>query len=187
MKKQQRDSSRERIDRLLVQREIAESRRRAQALVRAALVSVDGCTVEKPATLVRTDAELRLHGSDCPYVSRGGLKLEAALEGFGIDVSGLAALDVGASTGGFSDCLMRHGARKVYAIDSGSNQLAPALRGDPRIVNLEKTNPRRIPPGKIPEKIDVACGDVSFFSVEKVIPSVVAFLKPDADILVLLN
>jgi 23S rRNA (cytidine1920-2'-O)/16S rRNA (cytidine1409-2'-O)-methyltransferase len=178
---------RERIDKLLVERDLAESRQKAGRLVEAGLVSADGCRVGKPAARVDPHAEIRVDGTDCPYVSRGGLKLEAALRGFGIAVSGRIALDIGASTGGFTDCLLQHGARKVYAVDVGSGQLARKLREDARVVSLEKTDARRIPPGSIPEKADVACVDVSFISVEKVLPGLTPFLAPGARVVVLLK
>lgn len=176
-----------RLDRLLVQRGLVESRERAQALILAGDVRVDGAVVTKPAQLVPEDAEVEVGPGSLPYVSRGGLKLQHALDTFGIDVRGLVAIDVGASTGGFTDCLLQRGAARVYAIDVGYGQLAWKLRQDPRVVVLERTNIRyleRLPDGAL---ADLATVDVSFISLTKVLPAVLRLLKPDGFIIALVK
>ncbi len=170
-------SSRERLDKLLVDRGLVESREKAKALIMAGRVLVDGKKITKAGTKVRVDASLQVE-EDLPYVSRGGLKLEKALDYFKIDVSGLVCVDVGASTGGFTDCLLQKGAKRVYAIDVGYGQLHWRLRNDPRVVNIEKTNIRYMPRERIPEKVDFVCVDVSFISLEKVLPKVKELLHP---------
>ena len=174
----------QRIDTLLVSRGLAESRTKAQALIMAGEVKVAGNPVTKPGTLVSEDAEISLLQPP-PFVSRGGLKLDYALEQFQLDVSGKIAADIGASTGGFTDCLLKHGAPKVYAIDVGYGQLDYRLRQDKRVIVMEQVNARY--PLSIPEKVDLATIDLSFISVEKVIPSVVAILKDEGYLVVLLK
>ncbi len=164
-------SSRERLDKLLVERGLVESREKARALIMAGSVVVNGQKVTKAGTRVPADAEIEII-EDLPYVSRGGLKLEAALRHFGIDVKGKVCVDIGASTGGFTDCLLRHGAKRVYAVDVGYGQLHWKLRNDPRVVNIERTNIRYMPRERIPEEVDFVCVDVSFISLEKVLPKV---------------
>lgn len=176
-----------RIDRLLADRQIVESRERAQALIIAGQVVVDGNKVEKAGTLVAVDAEIRIRGEQMPYVGRGGLKLEAALREFKVSVAGKCALDVGASTGGFTDCLLQQGAGRVYAVDVGYGQMAWKLRQDPRVVILERRNIRDIDPSLIPEPVDVVVIDVSFISLEKVVPAVLKFLAPHAEIVALIK
>ncbi len=176
-----------RIDRLLADRQIVESRERAQAMIIAGQVIVNGNKVEKAGTLVAMDAEIRILGEQMPYVGRGGLKLEAALREFNVSVAGKCALDVGASTGGFTDCLLQQGARRVYAVDVGYGQLAWKLRQDPRVVILERTNIRDIDPSLIPEPVDAVVIDVSFISLEKVIPPVLPLLAPHADLIALIK
>lgn len=176
-----------RIDRLLVDRGLVESRERGQALILAGQILVNGQKQEKAGALVPDDAELRILGEVLPYVSRGGLKLAAALQEFGLSVDGKVALDVGASTGGFTDCLLQHGAKKVYAVDVGYGQMAWKIRQDPRVVTIERINIRAIEPSLIPEPIDIAVIDVSFISLEKVIPSLRQFLKPGAELVALIK
>jgi 23S rRNA (cytidine1920-2'-O)/16S rRNA (cytidine1409-2'-O)-methyltransferase len=176
-----------RIDRLLMERGLVESRERGQALILAGQVLVDGRKLEKAGALVPEDAVVRILGESQPYVSRGGLKLEGALRAFGLSVSGLVAVDVGASTGGFTDCLLMHGAAKVYAVDVGYGQLAWKIRQDPRVVVVERTNIREMDPALIPEPVDLAVIDVSFISLEKVVPSVMRFLKPGARLVALIK
>jgi 23S rRNA (cytidine1920-2'-O)/16S rRNA (cytidine1409-2'-O)-methyltransferase len=176
-----------RLDRLLVDRGLAESRERAQVLIFAGQVLVNGQKKEKAGVPVAEDAEIRIIGEAPPFVSRGGLKLEAALKEFRIAVEDKVALDVGASTGGFTDCLLQHGAKKVYAVDVGYGQLAWKLRQDPRVVTIERTNMREIDPTLLPDPIDIAVADVSFISLEKVIPAVLQFLKPDAEMVALIK
>lgn len=176
-----------RLDRLLVERYIVESRERGQALIIAGQVLVNGQKQDKSGELVPEDAEIRILGEQLPFVSRGGLKLEAALKEFKVTTENKIALDVGASTGGFTDCLLQHGCEKVYAVDVGYGQLAWKLRQDPRVVVIERVNIRHIDPVLVPEPIDIAVIDVSFISLEKVVPSLVQFLKPRAEIIALIK
>lgn len=176
--------TRKRLDLILVERELADSRQQAQSLIMAGQVMVDGWVVDKPGTRVPQEADIALQATR-PYVSRGGLKLEAALDRFAIEVAGVIAADVGASTGGFTDCLLQRGAYKVYAIDVGYGQLAWRLRNDPRVVVMERVNVRYLK--GLPEPVDLATVDVSFISLELVLPAVVGFLKPDGDIVALIK
>ena len=176
-----------RLDRLLVERCLVESRERGQALILAGLVLVDGQKKDKAGVLVPEDAEIRILGEVLPYVSRGGLKLAGALKAFGISVEGAVALDVGASTGGFTDCLLQHGAGKVYAVDVGYGQMAWTIRQDPRVVVIERANIRQIDPSLIPDPVAIAVIDVSFISLEKVVPAILKFLKPRAEIIALIK
>jgi 23S rRNA (cytidine1920-2'-O)/16S rRNA (cytidine1409-2'-O)-methyltransferase len=176
-----------RLDRLLFERGLAESREKARAVIFAGQVLVNGQKRDKAGALVPEDAELRILGETLRYVSRGGLKLEAALKEFHVAVEGKTALDVGASTGGFTDCLLQQGAGKVYAVDVGYGQMAWKLRQDPRVVIIERTNIRTIGPSIIPELTDIAVIDVSFISLEKVVPSVLKFLKPGSEIIALIK
>jgi 23S rRNA (cytidine1920-2'-O)/16S rRNA (cytidine1409-2'-O)-methyltransferase len=169
-----------RIDRLLVDRQLAPSRERAQALIIAGLVLVDEQKVEKPGTSVDAAAQIRLLGNDLRYVSRGGLKLERALAYWNIDVSGKTCMDVGASTGGFTDCLLQHGAARVIAVDTGYGQIDVKMRNDPRVRLLEKTNARYLRPEDVGEPVQFVAMDVSFISATLVLPAVVqsAFHQP---------
>lgn len=176
-----------RLDQLLVEKESLVSRQRAQGIIMAGLVTVDGKRVEKPGHLVNPSASIELTGPDHPYVSRGGIKLEAALREFSIDVKGLTILDVGASTGGFTDCLLQHGTKKVFAIDVGYGQLAWSLRNDPRVVVLERTNIRHLPPSKIKESLDGAVIDASFISLKIVVPATIRHLGKGSFILALIK
>lgn len=176
-----------RLDRLLVDRGLVESRERGQAIIIAGNVLVNGRKVEKAGSLVPGDAEIRILGDQMPYVSRGGLKLERALLEFTMDVKEKICLDVGASTGGFTDCLLQHGAKKAYAVDVGYGQMAWKIRQDPRVTVIERTNIRDITPAIIPEQADIAVIDVSFISLEKVIPPVLRFLNPGAGIIALIK
>jgi len=162
-----------RLDKLLVERGLAPTRERAQALILAGRVLVDGQKVEKAGAGIESDASLRLLGEDLKYVSRGGLKLEKALAHWQIDVSGKVSLDIGASTGGFTDCLLQHEARRVIAVDTGYGQLDMKLRQDPRVRLLEKTNARYLRPEQVGEAIDLIVMDISFISATLVLPSVV--------------
>jgi 23S rRNA (cytidine1920-2'-O)/16S rRNA (cytidine1409-2'-O)-methyltransferase len=176
-----------RLDRLLAARGLAESREKAQAIIIAGQVLVNGQKQDKAGALVPEDADIRILGETLQYVSRGGLKLEAALREFHVSVEGKTALDVGASTGGFTDCLLQRGAKKVYAIDVGYGQIAWKLRQDPRVVVIERQNIRAIEPSIIPERADVAVIDVSFISLEKVIPPTLTLLKADAELVALVK
>jgi len=170
---------RERIDKLLVERGLAASRTRAQALVMAGVVLVGEQRVLKPSEMFAVDAPLRVKGSEDPaarYVGRGGLKMEAALKEFSLDVTGLVCLDVGASTGGFTDCLLQHGAGRVVAVDVGHNQIDWRLRTDPRVEVREGVNARHLRPSDFDERFDLAVMDVSFISATKVMPAVVPLL-----------
>jgi 23S rRNA (cytidine1920-2'-O)/16S rRNA (cytidine1409-2'-O)-methyltransferase len=179
-----------RLDQLLVDRGLADSRTRAQALILAGKVRVgEGDSARrdyKPGDQVEPDASLTIDQPD-PYVSRGGHKLAAALDAFGIDPAGKTALDVGASTGGFTDVLLQRGARHVYALDVGRGQLAESLRRDPRVTSLERTNARTLTPQSLPEPIDLAVIDVSFISLDKVLGPVASTLTPNADIVALVK
>jgi 23S rRNA (cytidine1920-2'-O)/16S rRNA (cytidine1409-2'-O)-methyltransferase len=168
----------ERVDVLVVERGLAESRTKAQALILAGQVVVDDQRVDKPGSLVPVEAELRLKGEVLPYVSRGGLKLKAAMDRFGLDVSGRVCADIGASTGGFTDCLLQHGATRVHAIDVGYGQLHEKLRKDPRVRSRERVNARYLTEEDLPEKVGVVVIDVSFISLTQVLPSVLRFLAP---------
>ena len=169
---------RERLDKLLVDRGLAPSRERARALILAGQVEVGGLPADKAGAQVDPGVEIRLREPDHPYVSRGALKLEAALDTFAIDPTGAVALDVGASTGGFTDLLLRRGAARVYASDVGYGQLAWSLRSDPRVVVLERENVRHLASEKIPEPADLAVIDVSFISLELVLPKVAELMRP---------
>jgi 23S rRNA (cytidine1920-2'-O)/16S rRNA (cytidine1409-2'-O)-methyltransferase len=171
-------SRKERIDVLLVDRGLAESRAKAQALILAGQVVVGDQRVDKPGTQVSVDAELRLKGEVLPYVSRGGLKLKAAIDRFGLDVRGRVCADIGASTGGFTDCLLQEGAVRVHAIDVGYGQLHEKLRTDSRVRSRERVNARYLTAEDLPEKVGVAVIDVSFISLTQVLPAVLPFLEP---------
>ena len=176
-----------RLDRLLFEQGLVPSRQRARALILAGKVMVNHHVLDKPGAIVKEDAEISLKGPDHPYVSRGGQKLEKALQHFNIDPTGMVCLDVGASTGGFSDCLLQHGAEQVFAVDVGYGQLAWKLRTDPRVVAIERTNIRRMPPDALPVPVDLVVIDVSFISLKIVVPSVRQFMKPKAMILALIK
>jgi 23S rRNA (cytidine1920-2'-O)/16S rRNA (cytidine1409-2'-O)-methyltransferase len=181
---------RERIDKLLVAKGLADSRTKAQAMVMAGVVLVDNQRVEKPSDQFLLDAPVRIKDADNPaakYVGRGGLKLEAALRQFQIDVTGLTCLDVGASTGGFTDCLLQHGASHIFAIDVGHNQLDWRLRNDPRVDVREGVNARYLQPDDFPVKFDVVVVDVSFISLTKVLPALGPLLKSDGKLIALIK
>ncbi|NMA93315.1 MAG: TlyA family RNA methyltransferase [Clostridiales bacterium] len=176
-----------RIDALITERGLAESREKAKRIVMAGLVFVDGERCEKPGTMVAEDSEIEVKGDDCPYVSRGGLKLEAALDEFGIDVAGLVCLDIGSSTGGFSDCLLQRGASKVYAVDSGSNQLSWKLRIDERVKVMEQYNFRYAKAQDFEDKMGFACTDVSFISLKYILLPAAQLLDSEADMVCLIK
>lgn len=183
-------SKSERIDKLLVARGLADSRTKAQALVMAGAVLVNEQRVAKPSDAMPVDAQIRIKGADDPtslYVGRGGVKLEAALREFAIDVKGFACIDVGASTGGFTDCLLQHGAASVVALDVGHNQLDWRLRNDPRVTVRENTNARYLKPEDFPGKFDLAVMDVSFISATKVMPAIVPLLTGTALLITLIK
>jgi len=176
-----------RLDQLLVQKGLVPSREKARALIMAGVTEVDGVRIDKPGRLVSLSAHVSLKEPPHPYVSRGGLKLEAALRHFSVDVKDRVMLDVGASTGGFTDCLLQHGARRVIAIDVGYGQLAWKLRQDPRVGILEKTNVRHMKPGDMEEPARGAVIDVAFISLKLVVPPVSNLLLPDASIIALIK
>jgi 23S rRNA (cytidine1920-2'-O)/16S rRNA (cytidine1409-2'-O)-methyltransferase len=171
---------RERADLRVVAAGLAESRARAQALILAGQVVAGDHVVDKPGALIPVDAPLRLKGEAMPFVSRGGLKLARALDHFAIDVRGLDALDVGASTGGFTDCLLQRGAARVCAVDVGYGQLAWKLQQDPRVTSIERTNARNLDPAALPFRPQIAVCDVSFISLTLILPSLVAAVGPGA-------
>jgi 23S rRNA (cytidine1920-2'-O)/16S rRNA (cytidine1409-2'-O)-methyltransferase len=182
-----KSNHKQRLDLLLFQRSLAESRSHAQALIMEGVVYVNGQKADKPGTSFKSDVEIDVKKSSMKYVSRGGLKLEAALEYFEIDVSDKIALDIGASTGGFTDCLLQNGAKKVYAVDVGYGQLDWKLRNDSRIVSMEKVNARHMKAEDIPESIDIIVMDVSFISLTKIITAVIQFLKPGGMLIALIK
>jgi 23S rRNA (cytidine1920-2'-O)/16S rRNA (cytidine1409-2'-O)-methyltransferase len=179
-------AKKERVDKLLVQKGLVESREKAQALIMAGLVYADGKRVNKAGEKIPIDAKLEVKGS-MKYVSRGGYKLEKALKTFGVSVKGKVCLDVGASTGGFTDCLLQHGASKVYAVDVGTGQLDYKLRNNPKVVSYEKTDARSLTEEHIPQKVDLITVDVSFIPLEKVLPAVVKFLKEEGELIALIK
>jgi len=176
-----------RLDQNLLDLGIVESRSQAQALILAGRVLVGGQVVTKAGALVPAEAQVTVKAPACRYVSRGGEKLAAALEHFQVDVNGLVALDAGASTGGFTHCLLLQGARQVYAVDVGYGQLDQSLREDPRVVVLERRNLRVLPREAIPEPVDLATLDLSFISLTLVLPQILTFLRPGGAILALVK
>jgi len=179
--------AKQRIDQLLVTRGLAESRARAQALVMAGLVFAGDRKIDKSGQQIPEDAEITVKGRDHPWVSRGGIKLAHALDRFGVDPSGAVALDIGSSTGGFTDVLLTKGAAKVYAVDVGTNQLAWKLRKDPRVVVLEQTNARYLTSEQIPEPVDVVTCDASFISLYKVLESPLKLARARAKLVALVK
>lgn len=177
----------ERLDKLLVMRGLVASRERARSLILAGKVLVNDQRIDKAGTSVACEAEIRLKGEDIPYVSRGGLKLARALEHFALNVRDRVAVDVGASTGGFTDCLLQQGAARVYAVDVGYGQLAWSLRQDPRVINLERTNIRHLQPAQLAEEPSLAVIDASFISLDKVLPATLALLAEEADLVALIK
>jgi 23S rRNA (cytidine1920-2'-O)/16S rRNA (cytidine1409-2'-O)-methyltransferase len=178
--------ARERIDRLLVARGLAPSRARAQALIAAGQVEVDGALVQRPSDMVAPDASIRLREA-LRYVSRGGDKLAGALADLALSVADLAIADVGASTGGFCDCVLQAGARRVYAIDVGHGQLHPQLRGDARVVSLERVNARELTAASLPEPVDLVLVDASFIGLRKLLPALRTLLAPGGRLLCLVK
>lgn len=177
----------ERLDVLLIERGFFESREKAKAVIMAGEVFVNGQREDKAGSKFDKDAEIEVKGKVLKYVSRGGLKLEKAVEVYGIDLENKVCIDIGSSTGGFTDCMIQHGAVLVYAIDVGTNQLAWKLREDPRVVSMEKTNIRYVTEDQLPQKADFASVDVSFISLTKVLPSAICLLKEEAEIVCLIK
>jgi len=166
---------------------MVESRTRAQALILAGKVRVGGDLASKPGTACPSDAQIEIVESDHPYVSRGGMKLAHALDQFHIAIVGAVAIDIGASTGGFTDCLLQRGAARVHAVDVGVGQLHWRLRNDPRVVVRERCNARYLKPDDFPERFNLAVMDVSFISLKKILPAIVSLLRPSADIVMLIK
>ena len=181
------NKNKRRLDLLLVGKGLAPSRQRARALIMAGKILVNNLPAVKAGTLVSEDDSIELKGGDIPYVSRGGLKLEGALDEFSLNIADRTCLDVGASTGGFTDCLLQNGAARVYAVDVGYGQLAWKLRQDPRVVAIERTNIRHMPFDMVSEAVDIVTIDVSFISLKIVVPAVMAFLKEESFILALIK
>ena len=177
----------QRLDILLCDKGLCESRSKAQAVIMEGLVFVNEQRVDKAGTPVDPEAKIEIRGNTCPYVSRGGLKLEKALRYFGVDPTGFVCSDSGASTGGFTDCLLQQGAKKVFAIDVGYGQLAWSIRSDPRVVVMERTNIRNVTPEMIGEPLDLSVVDVSFISLRLVLPVIRDLLGPDGQVLCLIK
>ena len=176
-----------RLDVLLVEQGYADSRTKAQAIIMSGMVYVDGQKADKPGMSFDETLPLEVRGAVCPYVSRGGLKLEKALRDFGVDPTGYVCSDSGASTGGFTDCLLQQGASKVFAIDVGYGQLDWKIRSDPRVVVMERTNVRYVTPEQLGEPLDLSVIDVSFISLKIVLPVIKTFLKPTGQVLCLIK
>ncbi len=177
----------ERLDVLLTEKNFFESRARAKAMIMAGKILVNGQKIDKAGTLIDVDAEIRILGEEMPFVSRGGLKLQKALDVFKIILSGKIAADVGASTGGFTDCMLQHGAKKIYAIDVGYGQLAWKLRSNVQVVNMERTNIRNVTRKDISDELDFVSIDVAFISLEKVLPVVYDLLKESGEVVALIK
>lgn len=177
----------QRLDLLLVERGLAESRSRAEALIRAGLVWIGTERLDKPGRAMPPDAAIEVRGREHPWVSRGGIKLAHGLACFGVDAKGKVAVDVGASTGGFTHVLLEAGAARVYSVDVGHGQLAWALRNDPRVVVLERTNARHLDSGHVPEPVDLIVCDASFIGLETVLPAALALAAPGARLIALIK
>lgn len=180
-------SDKQRLDLAVLNRGLAASRQRARALIMSGKILVKRKLIDKPGVLVADQDEILVKGDDNPFVSRGGLKLDAALRAFAIVASDKVCLDVGASTGGFTDCLLQQGARKIYAVDVGYGQLAWKLRNDPRVVVVERTNIRHLPFETVGESVDLVTIDVSFISLRIVVPAVLKFTKENGAVLALIK
>jgi len=177
----------ERVDKLLVERGLVQNRERARSYIMTGRVLVEGQRIDKPGTKIRVDSPLEVLEKEASYVSRGGVKLEGAIQSFSLNPQGMVVMDVGASTGGFTDCILQKGAKRVYAVDVGYGQLAWKLQKDPRVINLERKNIRYLKREEIPEEIDLILVDTSFISVEKFLPNLLRFLKPKGYLLILIK
>ena len=182
-----KSANKQRLDLLLVERNLATSRNQAQALIMEGVVFANGQKVDKAGTLLKTDTEILVKNSSLKYVGRGGLKLERALENFEVNVNDYVALDIGASTGGFTDCLLQNGASKVYAVDVGYGQLDWKLRNDSGVIVMEKINARNLKEDDIPEKVDIIVIDVSFISLTKIITPSMMLMKPGGLLIALIK
>lgn len=180
-------SNKERLDILLTEKNFFDSRARAKTMIMLGKILVDGQKIEKAGTLVNRDAEIKILGEEMPFVSRGGFKLQKAIEVFNLDLHEKIAADVGASTGGFTDCMLQHGAKKIYAVDVGYGQLAWKLRNDERVINLERTNIRNVTREEIPEVLNFVSVDVAFISLEKVLPVIFNLLGDDGEVAALIK
>ena len=170
-----------RLDVLLTERKLAENRTKAQAIIMSGIVYVDGQKADKPGVSYEETVDIEVRGAACPYVSRGGLKLEKAMKTFPLTLTGKVCADIGASTGGFTDCMLQNGAQKVYAVDVGYGQLDWKLRGDPRVVCMERTNARYLTHEQIPQELDFASVDVSFISLGLILPALDGLLSPEGE------
>ena len=179
--------TKKRLDVLLTERGLVENRTKAQAIIMSGLVYVQGQKADKPGVSYEESVQIEVRSGGCPYVSRGGLKLEKALRDFGVDPTGYVCSDSGASTGGFTDCLLQQGASKVFAIDVGYGQLDWKIRSDPRVVVMERTNVRHVTPEQLGEPLDLSVVDVSFISLKIVLPVIKTFLKPTGQVLCLIK
>jgi 23S rRNA (cytidine1920-2'-O)/16S rRNA (cytidine1409-2'-O)-methyltransferase len=182
-----KSARKERLDKLLMEKDLVQSREKARAFIMEGKVLVDGAMIDKPGVKVDLEANIRLQEEDPLYVSRGGKKLKGAIEAFGIDPTGMVVMDVGASTGGFTDCILQEGARKVYAVDVGYGQLAWKLQKDFRVINLERRNIRYLKREDVDEDIDLILIDTSFISIEKFLSHLLGFLKNGGAILGLIK
>lgn len=180
-------SKKERIDILLTEKNFFDSRARAKTMIMMGKILVDGQKIDKAGTLVNRDAEIKIIGEEMPFVSRGGFKLQKALEVFKINLAGKIAADIGASTGGFTDCMLQHGAKKIYAIDVGYGQLAWKLRNDERVINFERTNIRNVTTENFSDELNFASIDVAFISLDKVLPVVFKILADDGEVVALIK
>jgi 23S rRNA (cytidine1920-2'-O)/16S rRNA (cytidine1409-2'-O)-methyltransferase len=176
-----------RIDELLVKKGLFESRAKSQASIIAGLILADNQKIEKPGVKIDETAEIRVLGDACPYASRGGLKLKGAIDDLKIDLNGLVAADIGAGTGGFTDCLLQHGVKKVYARDVGYGQIDWKLRNDKRVIVIERKNARELTIADLGEKVDLAVMDVSFISVLKILPAIFNIIKEGGDVITLIK
>jgi len=179
--------AKQRLDKVLLERGLAETRTKAQAIIMAGQVLVDEQRIDKPGQLINPIANIRVKGDQSRYVSRGGLKLEAALTEFGVDPTGKTCIDIGASTGGFTDCLLQHGASVVWAVDVGRNQLAWRIRQDPRVSVIEGMNARYMEAAQFDTPFDLATIDVSFISLEKILPAATAIIRKGGDVIALVK
>lgn len=180
-------ANKERIDILLVEKNFFDSRAKAKTMIMLGKILVNGQKIDKAGTLINRDAEIKIIGEEMPFVSRGGFKLQKALEVFGIDLREKICADVGASTGGFTDCMLQHGAKKIYAIDVGYGQLAWKLRNDERVINFERTNIRNVTRAEVKDILDFASIDVAFISLDKVLPVVFNLLGDDGEVATLIK
>ena len=179
--------AKKRLDVLLTERGLVESRQRAQGIIMSGLVYVNQQKVDKAGAQIEEAAQIEVRGNDLPYVSRGGLKLEKALKVFPLELEGKIAIDAGASTGGFTDCMLQNGVKKVYAVDVGYGQLAWSLRNDGRVVCMERTNVRYLTPEIIPESLDFGTVDVSFISLKLILPALQKLMKPEGELVCLVK